>query len=436
MTDGQELMAFFPHIDRKRWVMWTPDGYFAASEGGDALIGWHVNHGRDQAPDFFPASQFYDDFYRPEIFSSVIRGEKIEVKKDLRQGFATPPLVTILSPKAGETINTPTVEIVVQATDTGGGVQDIRLYLQGKLVGGGERGIGGVRESGKVVTQKFTVTLASGQNTLRATAYSTDNVEAKPFEVVVTSATAAKKPNLYLVAIGINKYKNPKYTLKFSRADAEGVVQLFSGQKGKIYEQVYPKTLFDEQATRANILGALKLETRPEDVVVIYLAGHGVSIDGKYYYLPYEITDAGDETVKKIGVTQDEIITALRELQARKVLLLLDTCQAGSLVVAMRGVDEERAVKLLSKTAGVHVLTASKGDQAAAELAKLGHGLFTYAILQGLGGKADANKDRSVRVSELLVYVCSDVEAAAAALGKEQYPTMSMHGDDFPVAVY
>ncbi|MCP4699595.1 MAG: hypothetical protein GY862_22510, partial [Gammaproteobacteria bacterium] len=50
MQDGNELMALFPHKDGKRWIAWTPSGYYAASAGGENLIGWHVNRGRRQTP--------------------------------------------------------------------------------------------------------------------------------------------------------------------------------------------------------------------------------------------------------------------------------------------------------------------------------------------------------------------------------------------------
>ena len=40
--NGKELLAFFPHADRKRWVLWTPEGYYDASPGAEDLIGWHL----------------------------------------------------------------------------------------------------------------------------------------------------------------------------------------------------------------------------------------------------------------------------------------------------------------------------------------------------------------------------------------------------------
>ena len=66
LSDGQELLALFVHAKDRRYIAWTPQGYYAASPGGEDLIGWHVNRGFDTAPDFYPASTFASTFRRPE----------------------------------------------------------------------------------------------------------------------------------------------------------------------------------------------------------------------------------------------------------------------------------------------------------------------------------------------------------------------------------
>lgn len=72
MSDGKELLALFPHADMKRWVLWTPSGYYDCSPGSEDLIGWHTNRAKDQAADFFPASSSRNRFYRPDIISRVL----------------------------------------------------------------------------------------------------------------------------------------------------------------------------------------------------------------------------------------------------------------------------------------------------------------------------------------------------------------------------
>ena len=62
MSDGQEVLALFIHPDGQRWILWTPQGYYDDATGADELIGWHVNHGYDGAPDFYPVSQFRERF--------------------------------------------------------------------------------------------------------------------------------------------------------------------------------------------------------------------------------------------------------------------------------------------------------------------------------------------------------------------------------------
>ena len=72
MSDGQELLALFVHAEDKRYIAWTPKGYYAASPGAEDLIGWHVNRDWNHAPDFFPVSRFRDQFNRPDIVKRVL----------------------------------------------------------------------------------------------------------------------------------------------------------------------------------------------------------------------------------------------------------------------------------------------------------------------------------------------------------------------------
>ena len=69
---AQELLALFVHAKDRRWVAWTPKGYYTASTGGEEMIGWHVNRGWNEAADYFPAAQFRDQFNRPDIVQRVL----------------------------------------------------------------------------------------------------------------------------------------------------------------------------------------------------------------------------------------------------------------------------------------------------------------------------------------------------------------------------
>jgi WD40 repeat protein len=79
VSDGEPVLALFIHPDGSRWIAWTPQGYYDASLGADDLIGWHINHGYDRAPDFYPVSQFRDRFYRPDVIQRVLKTPNLDV---------------------------------------------------------------------------------------------------------------------------------------------------------------------------------------------------------------------------------------------------------------------------------------------------------------------------------------------------------------------
>ena len=116
-SDGSELLALFVEPQSRKWVAWTPSGYYMASAGGEDLIGWHVNRGWEQEADFFPASQFRTEYNRPDIVKLVlqtkdedeaIRRANARTQREPAKPVvaALPPVVTITSPSDGSHFST------------------------------------------------------------------------------------------------------------------------------------------------------------------------------------------------------------------------------------------------------------------------------------------------------------------------------------------
>ncbi|MEI6157690.1 MAG: hypothetical protein WCP87_04930, partial [Atribacterota bacterium] len=80
LSDGQELLALFPQPKQKLWAIWTPEGYFDTSEGGDELMGWHMNQGKDREALFHPASRFFEKFYRLDLFAQILKTNQPDQK--------------------------------------------------------------------------------------------------------------------------------------------------------------------------------------------------------------------------------------------------------------------------------------------------------------------------------------------------------------------
>lgn len=108
LENSRELFALYLHPDRKRWVLWTPDGYFDHGPDSDSLIGFLVNRGLDMAPTLIGVDQMYDIFYRPDIISRAIAGEDISLYlqrltiRDKSAGIVNKPPTAEAEKKSGE----------------------------------------------------------------------------------------------------------------------------------------------------------------------------------------------------------------------------------------------------------------------------------------------------------------------------------------------
>jgi len=453
MSDGQELLALFVHREDKRWVAWTPSGYYMASPGAEDLIGWHVNRGWDQAADFFPASRFRERLNRPDIVQAVL--DTLDEDAAVKQANATsrrredttslaarlPPVVTILSPAPGSAVTGPSVEVDYTARSPSGlAIDRVEVLVNGRPVetrGLGRSDVKGEeRRSVTVPVPPMEVEIAliarAGELASEAARVRLTYAGAKP-------ATAdVMKPKLYALVIGVGDYADAGLKLGLPAKDARDFARTLEGLKGGLYGEVVVKIATDREVTRTGVVEGLEWlekQVTSRDVGLVFLAGHGV-MDEKltYWFLP---SDATAETVRSRAVSQDDLRRSLRAL-AGKAMLFLDTCHAGRLSqVAMRGVlDINRVVNDFTATEnGIVTFASSQGREQSQERPEWGNGAFTKAIVEGImEGKADLLKNGTITVSQLDAYVVSRVKELT---GGTQHPVMTRPPtvSDFPIAV-
>jgi WD40 repeat protein len=160
------------------WVAVAPDGRFDGTADGVKQI--HFVQGTQP----IPLDSLFDKFYSPNLIPRVISNQAnqpVTSDLDISKGIKSPPLVRISSPKAGASFSSDVVDIDVAATDQGGGVDEIRLYQNGKLVSDDTRQL--VQGGATGTNKTFNVTLVPGTNTFRATAFNKDRTEANPVEI-------------------------------------------------------------------------------------------------------------------------------------------------------------------------------------------------------------------------------------------------------------
>ena len=175
-------------------------------------------------------------------------------------------------------------------------------------------------------------------------------------------------------------------------------------------------------------------EVRPRDVFVFFLAGHGRTLDGRYYFLPRDFRYRDTDDLKETAISQQQFQSWLSRVSAQKSVLLFDTCESGSLTqeAVTRGLEDKAAIERLSRAVGRTTLTASTDTGPALEGFRQ-HGLFTYALLEAFAS-GDADGDNQVEIDEMIGYVDERLpELSEAAFGYRQVPQHSSRGSFFPL---
>jgi WD40 repeat protein len=338
-------------------------------------------------------------------------------------------------------------KVTLEITQNASEVTELKIYQNSKL-------IKIEPNQGKSMYQvEVSLTNSFGeQNYFYAAASSKAGIESEKvkFTINYKGATEAK-PKLFLLTIGIDKYKNPKYNLNYAQADADGVAKMITLKSQSLFKEIIPYTIRNEKATKATIYAALeqiKLKALEQDMIVVYYAGHGVMSGGtdkekEFFIVPHDVTQlyGRDEMLFEKAISAADLKKYAQAINAQKQVFILDACQSagalGALEEQSRGAAEEKAIAQLARSTGTFWITSTGSDQFASEFAKLGHGIFTYALLEGIGGAADVNKDQRLTIRELSTYIENKVPELSEQLkGTAQFPSAYSFGNDFPIAVF
>jgi WD40 repeat protein len=421
LDTGAELLALFIQPKDRRWVAWTPKGYYLASPGAENLIGWHVNRSWDEAADFFPVDRFRDQFNRPDIVKLVldVLDEEVAIAEaNKRAGLkraaetirtALPPVVEITRPENDATFHQQEVTLEYSArSPTGKAITDIDVRINGSTLGA--RALIPVGPLGDELI-KLTLTLPPHDVTVTLVAREGDRAS-QPASIRLrwdgAKSGETLLPRLRGLFVGVSDYKVASLKLALAAKDATDLASYFKTQEGKAYRQVETRVLAN--AGRAEVLDGLDwLEKGSEegDVNLLFLAGHGVTDEKGYFY--FLAADGLPSNMRATAVGRDEILRTIKNRKGAMVVML-DACQSGASIDTSvptgSPVDMNRLVNELGdKTLGVFLYASALGRQFSYEDAAWGNGAFTKAIIEGLSGKADRENTGFVDTDELALYV-------------------------------
>lgn len=408
--------------------------------------------------------QLKERYYEPGLISKILGFSKEPLREvDAFREVKLYPGVEYAPPTADS------AKLTIKLTDRGGGIGRVRVLVNGKEVTDDARGPNARSLSGHVdlpVDLSHAAILSGQPNYIQVFAWNAEGYLSSRGEKVEWNAGALLSnrgarlagssekdsakviPELYAIVAGISDYDGDALDLKFAAKDAEdmamalelGAKRLFGAEKVHLTLLSTSDNQGTIAPTKANFRKAFEeaRKAKPEDILVVYLAGHGGTLQrgsDTYYYLTQEArtTDnmvLSDPAVReRTTITSEELVEWTKHVPALKQVMVLDTCAAGAAaarLVEKRDVsgDAIRAIDRLKDRTGFHVLMGSAADAVSYEASQYGQGLLTYALLQAMKGAA-LREGQFADVETLFQYAADHVPELARGIGGIQRPIIA-----------
>lgn len=444
------IVGYFFSDSNDDFAIVSRDGKVDGTAGALSKVFWTSRNSTNKTS----LESTFEKSFTPKLFSQIlITADKEQVDFPVDNVVSKIPVLQITSinnkpyeiNKPVETtqkVSTISLKVMTNPME----VADVKLYQNTKFVKSLPN------NGSNMYTFDISLTTSFGEeNYFYAVASSKSGVDSEKAKCVITyKGVSEERPRLFLVTIGINQYKNPKYNLNYALADADGFEATLRKSSATLFKEIIPFTIRNDKAIKENITGVfeqIRSKALEQDMLIVYYAGHGVMTEPapdqqqEFFIVPHDITQlyGKNELLQSRGISATTLKDFASSVNAQKQVFILDACQSAGALEAManRGAAEEKAIAQLARSTGTFWITATGSEQFAAEFEKLGHGIFTYLLLEGLNGSADTNQDKKLTVRELSTYIENKVPELSEELkGVAQYPSAYSFGNDFPILIY
>ena len=265
-------------------------------------------------------------------------------------------------------------------------------------------------------------------------------IHAKERGILVSPSTGEEIGTVWGVFVGVSTYQHARLTLEYADDDATALHQFYANHFASQIPPDHFQVLVNEQVTRGNFLqtvGEVLRRAEPEDLVVLFLAMHGL-LDQSGQDLYFLTHEADPNLPEAQGISRHDLLRQIDRSKARKIVLLLDACHTGAFaashtMLARRSAGAADINRLLGAMGeaqdGVAVMSSSTAAEFSQEGQQFcgGHGAFTCALLTGLKGKADMNRNGLVELRELFDHTYRLVKASTKS---NQHPSIEGRYDN------
>ena len=466
VSSGREISQSIGFTNGE-WIVITPEGYYNSSARGHEYL--NIRRGNK----VYGIDQFYDVFYRPDIVSAKLKGEDIKglVTLTVDEAINNPPPAVKFSAVPNQTSDSK-VKVCYQVQSTGGGIGEVRLFQNGKLIKSDgfyrevavqsstatiklaalnsravyqdmrsltvkEKQSPGavlVRPKGDLVDECVELETIAGENEISLTAFNAPNtVQSVMGTARFISTRKQEEPRLYILAVGIDRYRDASINLKYAAKDAQDFITQLADKAGTIYKpsNIHLTSLVNEQAGKQNILATIEKlasQVKHGDSFIFFNASHGLLLQSQYYIVTSSFDGRLDGSASLIS--SNEIVEVSKKIKSLSQLFIFDTCHAGGVDTIVSGLYDAR-MSVLAKKMGLHVYASAGSVQTALD-GYQGNGLYTHALLEGLknGRAVDKDKSGAVTVKSLGSYSKEMTTELSGKLGHPQTPLIINFGKD------
>jgi len=251
------------------------------------------------------------------------------------------------------------------------------------------------------------------------------------------------KQRFLLSAVGVDQFADDRIPeLKYTYKDGELIYNFYNKLLRSKQDVLFSNLLGGKKATRANILKQLNETVNfsgEDDVNIFFFATHGQlnPVANELFFLTF---DSDMDNIEGTALSQFEVQRIISRSRAKIKVIIIDACHSGIMNdKGFRSIAEEtQGINRLIKQIGYRdksnmIISSSSSSEKSLETEKLGQGVFTYFLVEGLEGKADANKNGLVTSREIFDYV---YKAVSEYTKGKQHPEVSGEFDNFiPLSV-
>ncbi len=386
VATGAKMLRLFS--TKQGWTAMDAFGRFDGSEEALDNFSWTASQ------EDIPLDSFSENYYEPGLVGNVLRNQDYLNRNPLmvKEGITLPPKLTLQLDERHTTENNVVAQLDVY--DRGGGIKQINIYQNGKLLNNenviaSQQNLSGNKAEHRLLA--LNVMPTAGKNTLKVIASNNMGIENSSTELSFDSQIKAAISPIHILTVGIDNYSDNALDLDYSVADANAIGQAIKNNS----RIATSKNLYNENATKPRILAELKefSQGNPQDTLIIYFAGHGLAIGKEWYFLPYETKmQPTPEQVAVAGISTTELKDIFKDAKMQHIIVMIDSCYSGQATDSFNTlqIGQHYFTRSLSRSLGITMITSAAKDKEAYEARSLGHGLFSYLMSQDIE-KPDAN---------------------------------------------